>query len=120
MNPSVRPREGGTCSGGRYTRTSDRLQHQAPPPPPAEGEFFIDYLRVRIHLLIVMIKWTGLAPWEFEQPFPGSLTSTFLAPPTTEGWPRHPLFSRAKKCWSERGAQGYLAHKEPPPRRTLK
>ena len=25
-----------------------------------------------------MIKWTGLAPWEFEFPFPGSLTSTFL------------------------------------------
>ena len=25
-----------------------------------------------------MIKWTGLAPWEFEFLFPGSLTSTFL------------------------------------------
>ena len=25
-----------------------------------------------------MIKWTGLAPWEFEFPFPGCLTSTFL------------------------------------------
>jgi len=25
-----------------------------------------------------MIWWTGLAPWEFEFPFPGSLTSTFL------------------------------------------
>ena len=25
-----------------------------------------------------MMKWTGLAPWEFEFPFPGSLTSTFL------------------------------------------
>ena len=25
-----------------------------------------------------MIRWTGLAPWEFESPFPGSLTSTFL------------------------------------------
>jgi len=22
-----------------------------------------------------MIKWTGLAPWDFESPFPGSLTS---------------------------------------------
>ena len=32
---------------------------------------------VRIHL-IVMIRWTGLAPWKFEFPFPGSLTSTFL------------------------------------------
>ena len=27
-----------------------------------------------------MIRWTGLAPWKFEFPFPGSLTSTFLAP----------------------------------------
>ena len=26
-----------------------------------------------------MIGWTGLAPWEFEFHFPGSLTSTFLA-----------------------------------------
>jgi len=41
-------------------------------------EFFIDNLLVRIHFIIVMIKWTGLAPWEFEFPFPGSLTSTFL------------------------------------------
>jgi hypothetical protein len=41
----------------------------------AEGEFFIDNPLVRIHC---MIKWTGLAPWHFESPFPGSLTSTFL------------------------------------------
>ena len=26
-----------------------------------------------------MIRWTGLAPWEFELPFSGSLTSTFLS-----------------------------------------
>ena len=38
----------------------------------------IDNLLVRIHFIIVMIRWTGLAPWEFESPFPGSLTSTFL------------------------------------------
>ena len=25
-----------------------------------------------------MIRWTGLAPWESEFPFPGSLTSTLL------------------------------------------
>ena len=41
-------------------------------------ESFIDNLLVRIHFIIVMIRWTGLAPWEFESPFPGSLTSTFL------------------------------------------
>ena len=43
-----------------------------------EREFFIDNLLVRIHFIIVMIRWTGLAPWEFEFPFPGSLTSTFV------------------------------------------
>jgi len=45
----------------------------------SEREFFIDNLLVRIHFIIVMFSWTGLAPWEFEFPFPGSLTSTFLA-----------------------------------------
>ena len=24
---------------------------------------------VRIHFIIVMLRWTGLAPWEFESPF---------------------------------------------------
>jgi len=27
-------------------------------------EFFIDNLLVRIHFIIVMIRWIGLAPWE--------------------------------------------------------
>ena len=40
--------------------------------------FFIDNLLVRVHFIIVMIRWTGLAPWEFEFPFPGSRTSTFI------------------------------------------
>ena len=44
-----------------------------------QREFFIDNLLVRIHFIIVVIRRTGLAPWEFEFPFPGSLTSTFLA-----------------------------------------
>ena len=43
-----------------------------------EREFLIDSLLVRIHFIIVMIKWTGLSQWEFEFPFPSSLTSTFL------------------------------------------
>jgi hypothetical protein len=38
-----------------------------------EKEFFIDNLLVRIHLVIEMIWGTGLAPWEYEIPFPGSL-----------------------------------------------
>ena len=36
-----------------------------------EREFFIGNLLVRIHFITVMIRWTGLAPWEFEFPFPG-------------------------------------------------
>ena len=44
----------------------------------AEREFFIDNLLVRIHLITEMAWWTGLALWEFELPFPGSLISTFL------------------------------------------
>ena len=32
-----------------------------------------------------MIRWTGLLPWEFEFPFPGSLTSTFPAVQAKDG-----------------------------------
>ena len=39
----------------------------------------VDNLLVRIHFIIVMIGWTGLAPWEFEFHFPGSLTSAVPA-----------------------------------------
>ena len=48
---------------------------------PREREFFIDNLLVRIHLIIVMIRWTGLASSEFEFPLPCSLT--FLVRPTS-------------------------------------
>jgi len=40
-----------------------------------EREFFIDNLLVRIHLVIEMIWWTSLAPWEFEFTFPGNSLS---------------------------------------------
>jgi len=53
-------------------------QRQVPLHYLPERDFFIDNLLVRIHFVIVMIWLTGLAPWEFEFPFPGSLTSTFL------------------------------------------
>jgi len=32
--------------------------------PERERELFIDNLLVRIHFIIVMIRWTGLAPWD--------------------------------------------------------
>ena len=44
-----------------------------------EREFFIDNLLVRNHFITVIIRWTGLALWEVEFPFPGSLTYSFLA-----------------------------------------
>jgi hypothetical protein len=43
-----------------------------------EREFFIDNLLFRIHFIIEMIWWTGLAPWDLEFPFPGSRMSTFI------------------------------------------
>ena len=43
---------------------------------PSEREIFVNNLQARIHLIIEMIWWTGHAPWEFEFPFPGGLTST--------------------------------------------
>ena len=58
---------------------------QTEPHPPSaaaaagERDFLIDNLLVRIHFIVLMIMWTGLAPWEFEFSFPGSLISTFLA-----------------------------------------
>ena len=53
---------------------------------PREREFLIDNLLVRVHFIVVMIRWTGLAPWEFEFSFPGSLASTFLV--TLDSKPR--------------------------------
>ena len=40
--------------------------------------FFIDNLPIRINFIVVMTRRTGLAPCEFEFPFPGILTSTVL------------------------------------------
>ena len=33
----------------------------------------MDNLLVQIHFIIMMIRRTGLAPWEFALPFPGGL-----------------------------------------------
>ena len=78
--------------------------HRNPRPQPRrrEREFFIDNLLVRVQFILVMIRWTGLAPWEFEFPFPGSLTSTFLHPsPFTETL----LFASRSAAHRERGRE---------------
>ena len=51
----------------------------------------IDNLLVQIHLIIVMVRWTGLAPWKFEFSFPGSLTSTLHLEQSWTVWPRGAL-----------------------------
>ena len=66
-----------SCWSGSF-QTSTRPSCTWVRPPPAEREFFIDNLLVRIHFGIVMIRWTGLAPWEIEFPCQGGLTSTVL------------------------------------------
>ena len=66
-----------------------------------ERDFFIDNLLVRIHSVIVMIRWTGLAPWEFEFPFPGSFISTFLGPDHSMVNKGISLFSSLTSEWGE-------------------
>ena len=68
-----------TLTTGHLILTASR--RSPPPESPHPGPrvfYYIDNLLIRIHFIIEMIWWTGLAPWEFESPFPGSLTSTFL------------------------------------------
>ena len=43
-----------------------------------QREFVVGNLLVRNHFMILMIRWTGLAPREFGLCFPGSLTSISL------------------------------------------
>ena len=66
--------EGLLEDGERGVRVPLPLPHD----PQSEQDACRKSSSVRIHFIIVMIRWTGLAPWEFEFPFPGSLISTFL------------------------------------------
>ena len=64
-----------------------------------DRELFIDNLLVRIHFIIAMVRWTGLAPWEFEFPFPGSHTSTFLGRKISKWFEESHLKARTR-VWS--------------------
>ena len=70
--------------GGMYARvrmaslTDGRAHSLQSVQTHGEREFLIGNLLVRIYLIIVMIRWTGLASWEFELAFPGSLTSEHM------------------------------------------
>ena len=76
-------------------------------PDPPERYLFIDNLLLRIRILIEMIRWTGLAPWEFEFPFPR--TSTPRSPSSRCVPPHFPV------SLQYRGTYIYLAHKNPHP-----
>ena len=76
----ARRRSKGGGGGGRPASRATRVSRSRGPTRSKEREFFIDNLLVRIHFIILMIRWNGLAPWSFELPFPGNLTSTFLDP----------------------------------------
>jgi len=54
-----------------------------------EKEFFIDNLLDRIHFVLVMIRWTGLAPWEFEHTTCRE-TAPSLVVRRTDVWINHP------------------------------
>ena len=89
----VRPKYGPDClvcatfARQRQEAVRPALLVQTHPPERAgtEREFFIDNLQVQIHLIILLIRWTGLVPWEFECSFPCSLTSTFLGLEQVQG-----------------------------------
>ena len=62
----------------------------------------IDNLLVRIHFIIAMIRWTGLAPRELKCPLPDSFKSTFLVcvPISHEQW--SDLKHGAMKCTAQK------------------
>jgi len=68
-----------------------------------QREFVIDNLLVRIHFIIVMIRWTGLAPWVFEFPFPGS-----RLPPTRTIRPNRPI-AESRSALTETPKKGSLS-----------
>ena len=47
--------------------------------PERDREFFTDNLLVRINLIIEMVWWTGLAPWECSPPISLSLSALSLS-----------------------------------------
>jgi len=55
----------GVRGGTRLCRCASLL----PLPGCCQRDFFIDNLLVRIHFIIVMIRWTGLAPWDLKSLF---------------------------------------------------
>ena len=88
-----------TLNSKRKSRVAPGAASDALDAPPAgEREFFIDNLLVRILFIIEMIWWTGLAPWELEFPFPGSLKSAFTRQVFSHIYGKTPKKSRGGFC----------------------
>ena len=71
-----------TLGLGKGSRLDPFLIDSGPVPEGTywtESEILIDNVMARNDCIIVVIRWSGLAPWVFGFPFPGSLTSTFLS-----------------------------------------
>ena len=78
-----------------------------------EKEFLIDNLLVRVHFVIEMIWWTGLAPWEFKKSlFQAAVYLLNHLPQCRSFWSGS---RRPRQLPSLPSKQGYLAHKTPPP-----
>ena len=60
------------------TEMGPQVEASRMPTGKSEREVFIANLLFRIHSIIEMIWWTGLAPWEYVFFLPGSCVSTFL------------------------------------------
>ena len=75
------------CKVTPFTDFRDRRQIEAecielePRGRSPEREFILDKLQVPVHFIIETARWIGLAPCEFEFPFPCNLASTFLPSP---------------------------------------
>jgi len=59
----------------------------------------MDDLLVRIQFVVVLIRWTGLAPWDFGFPFPGSRISTFRETLNPE-WGMEYMVDHLNEVWN--------------------
>ena len=67
----------GAAQGLRGDCRCQQILHRCFNTNSRERAFFVDNLLVQIRCIIELIWWTGLAPWEYEFPFLGSLISSF-------------------------------------------
>ena len=64
---------------------------------PIERDFCIDNLLVQIHVISVMIRWTGPAPWEVEFPLLGVAAGVRAARAARHGTRPHGVLARRER-----------------------